>query len=327
MCGYWVGCFSKMKKFLIIKPSSLGDIVHGLQIAQSIKAQMPEAHISWVVRDIFAPIVDAADVVDTSFIFRRENGVSGFIKLIKTVRTAPYDCILDFQGLARSGILTLMCQGKHKIGRSDSREGSFLAYNEVVSMPDTAQIPHALEILMEFLPKLNLEKTLFPLEFSKVKPSITVPEDNVVIFPESRRPEKEWKGFQTLTGALFLKYPNVKITWAGKKPMEGKRDWPSNRFTNLTGKMKLVDMLPLIQSARCVISNDSGPMHISAAMGKETFAIFGPTNPQSYGPYPLSSPMNHVICAPKGDLSILKPEYVLAELEGLLTAKCAVGTR
>lgn len=303
-----------MKKFLIIKPSSLGDIIHGLQVAQSIKTQMPDAHISWVVRDIFAPIVDAADVVDSSFVFRRESGVSGFVQLLKTIRLAQYDYVLDFQGLARSGVLTIMSRAKHKFGRSDAREGSGLAYHECIPLPESKGKPHALEILMEFLPRLGLEKKLYDLEFSGARPSCALPSDAIVIFPESRRPEKEWKGFETLTCAILMKYPDAKVVWSGVERIEGGRDWPKSRFINLTGQIKLTDILPLIQRSRCVVCNDSGPMHIAAAMGKPVFAVFGPTDPASFGPYPLSSPKNHVIQAPNGDLSLVKPEHVLDEL-------------
>ena len=71
------------------------------------------------------------------------------------------------------------------------------------------------------------------------------------------------------------------------------------------GKTTLADVAALISRARFCVTNDSGPMHIAAAMGVPVFGIFGPTPPERYGPFPLSSPKNRVIRAPGGDLSKL----------------------
>ena len=75
-----------MTEILIIKPSSLGDIVHGLQVAASLKAQVRHLRISWVVREIFAPIVRACTAVDEVFIFERGGGAKGFLRLTRELR-------------------------------------------------------------------------------------------------------------------------------------------------------------------------------------------------------------------------------------------------
>ncbi|MGA3006484.1 MAG: lipopolysaccharide heptosyltransferase family protein, partial [Opitutaceae bacterium] len=68
-----------MIQLLIIKPSSLGDIVQALQVASTLKAQRTDLRISWVVRDIFAPLVRASEVVDQTYVFRRDAGAKGFL--------------------------------------------------------------------------------------------------------------------------------------------------------------------------------------------------------------------------------------------------------
>ncbi|MGA0164775.1 MAG: glycosyltransferase family 9 protein, partial [Bdellovibrionota bacterium] len=91
-----------MKKLLIIKPSSLGDIIHGLQIATTIKHFKPEIEINWVVREIFKPIVENCEAVDKVYVFERKGGPFAFIKLIKQIRTQRFNWTFDLQGLARS---------------------------------------------------------------------------------------------------------------------------------------------------------------------------------------------------------------------------------
>ncbi len=91
-----------MQRILIIKPSSMGDIIHGLLIAEAIKTQLPKVSIDWVVRSEFAGLVQASAVIDHTYIFERAAGVGGFVRLIREVRRERYDALLDLQGLART---------------------------------------------------------------------------------------------------------------------------------------------------------------------------------------------------------------------------------
>ncbi len=92
-----------MPEMLIIMTSPLRDIAHGLQVAASIKAQKPEWRISWIVRDIFAPIVRASPAVDQVYVFPRHEGARGFFRMMGEVRKREYDLVCDFQGLLRTG--------------------------------------------------------------------------------------------------------------------------------------------------------------------------------------------------------------------------------
>src|SRR3954470_21496130 len=79
-----------MTELLIIKPSSLGDIVHGLQVATSLKAQCEELRISWIVREMFAPLVRICPAVDRVFVFERAGGAKSFLKLMSEVRKTKF---------------------------------------------------------------------------------------------------------------------------------------------------------------------------------------------------------------------------------------------
>src|SRR5882672_5178572 len=117
-----------MTELLIIKPSSLGDIVHGLQVATSLKAQVKDLRISWVVREIFAPIVRACEAVDRVCVFERNAGTKGFIRLMKEIRKTEFDYVFDMQGLLRTGLMTSRVKAKRKVGRTDAREMSGIFY-------------------------------------------------------------------------------------------------------------------------------------------------------------------------------------------------------
>lgn len=314
-----------MREILIIKPSSLGDIVHGLLIAAAIRQQLPGARISWVARDIFAPLVRQSVDVHKVYVFHRHRGWRGFLKLLGEIRQMQFDAVLDMQGLARSALLMLGSRATLKLARADAREGAGWLCRKHIPGPSTTDgaKPHAVDILRGFLPALGLDDTL-PLSLGFQCPELSreLPQASpLVIFPGSRRAEKEWRGFSALTCELAANYPDIPLLWLGNETMASPFDThncPAN-FLNLTGLTPLGELPAHIAHARLVIANDSGPMHLAAALSVKVLALFGPTNPSQYGPYPLDNPANHVLRAPSGQLDQLSVETVLQTVKILLT--------
>jgi len=307
-----------MSQLLILKPSSLGDIVHGLQVAASIKAQRPEWRISWVVRDIFAPLVRACTAVDQVHVFRRNDGVRGFWQLMREIRQTEYDLLLDLQGLLRTGLMTKWARARRKVGRSDAREGARFFYDETVPLPPAGHLSHALEILLPFCRAAGAEPELRGRpqfrEMERLNLSFMEPRRGsqpILMFPDSRREEKKWNGFGQFA-ALLVRELGRKVVWAGNAYIPCREAFPDGTFLNLTGNTSLTSLPSLVQKADWVISNDSGPMHLAAALGVKTIGIFGPTDPRLYGPYPLSAPTNYVLQAPVGDLRLLPAKEVFA---------------
>jgi len=313
-----------MTQLLIIKPSSLGDIVHGLQVATSLKTQKPDLRISWIVRDIFAPMVRACEAIDRTYVFRRYDGPAGFMRLMSQVRETKFDYVFDFQGLLRTGLMVWRTKASHKIGRSDAREGAGIFYQRKVPLPPEGRRSHAMDILLQFCPVLDAKPELIgTLEFKPVDGlNLSFLESRsgaspVVMFPDSRRAEKKWHGFKELTEAITRDGTGRKVVWAGNAYVDFKDAPPESAFLNLTGNTSLVSLPTLIKRASWVICNDSGPLHLAAALGVPTLGIFGPTDPRLFGPYPLNSPTNHVIQAPIGNLKLLTAKDVYARFQKL----------
>ena len=307
-----------MPEMLIIKPSALRDIVHGLQVAASIKAQRPEWRISWIVRDIFSPLVRSCTAVDQVYVFRRNEGARGFLRLMREVRQKNFEVVLDLQGLLRTGLMTKWARGKRKAGRTDAREGAGIFYSEKVPLPAGGSQSHVLEILLQFCTVVGAEPRLTgPLRFRELERlnlSFMEPRKGmrpVLIFPDSGQSDKKWNGFAELTAQL-VREADRKVVWAGNNYLPCRESFPDGAFINLTGNTSLTSLPALLAKADWVISNDSGPMHLSAAMGLKTIGLFGPTDPRQYGPYPLKSPTNYVIQAPIGDLHLLSAKEVFA---------------
>ncbi len=311
-----------MQEVLIIKPSSLADIVHGLQVATSLKAQCDDLRISWIVRDIYAPIVRACAAVDQVFVFERKGGAKGFLKLIGDVRKTKFDYALDFQGLLRTGLMTSRVRAKTKVGRTDAREMSGIFYDEKVPLPPAGKRSHAIDILLQFCPVLGAkpelrgvlkfrEVDMLKLKFAEGRGG-TRP---IVMFPDSRRAERRWTGFKQLTELILRNDRSLKVVWAGNVAVPDRGSFHSEQFLNLTGNTSLVSLPALIKRADWVISNDSGPMHLAAALGVRTVGIFGPTDPRVSGPYPINAPTNVVIQAPVGDMKLLTARDVYVRFQ------------
>jgi ADP-heptose:LPS heptosyltransferase len=296
-------------RILVIKPSSFGDIVQMLQVMegayQSAKSQGVELEIHWIVRDCFAGLLRCSPIIHQLFLFERHGGIKGFIRLIKAIRAHTYDFVVDGQGLLRSGLMTFFARSKHKLGRKDAREGSFLFYNATYA-PQKEQ-PHAVEILQALLQPLKLQSVpQIPLTLSpNISEAFSDYKGAILLFPNSRGPKKEWPYFFELT-QILLERTDKTCIWLGQNLPQKVPQHP--RFINLMGKTALSDLPMLIQNAACVIANDSGPVHLAAALGKPLVGIYGPTDSRRYGPYPVA---DHIVFqAPQQDLKQISAEEV-----------------
>ncbi len=311
------------RRLLVIKPSSLGDIVHGLQVIQSVAAALPECRITWVVRDRFAGLVEAAPFVHETIHFARKAGSRGIWHVMKTLRERHFDAAWDMQGLLRSALMTAATNAPMKWGRSDNREGAWAFYTRQVPLPEGPGPHHAVATLREFPRALGLDgEVRFPLQ---LRPGPVFPwrsffaEDptlNFVIFTDSRGVEKEWPRFEELTRLIWENIPGSRVAWCAGKPAEPAAPPPAGQFLNLTG-CPLDEMIELVRVPSIFIGNDSGPMHLSAAVGNRVLAIFGPTSPLRFGPWPPGSPRTQAVVAPDGRLAELTPEAVFAALQDL----------
>ena len=310
-----------MLRVLIIKPSSLGDIIHALQVAQSLRAQTEDVEIDWVAAKAFAPLVRACTVVDHVYEFDRHGSLATFSKLCKEIRQKKYDWALDMQGLARSAMLLAAARATQKGRRKDCREGAWLLCQNKADLPPRGRNSHALDILLQFLPLLGCraELAMEPLEFLHTEnppwPADLAARAPVVMFPDSRVKKKEWPEFYDLTARLLKDHSELTIVWAGSSGPEPELHWPEKQFVNLLGRTKLDALPELINLARLVICNDSGPLHLAAALHRPVIGLFGPTDHERFGPYPLDNPRHTILRAPNGKLKLLSPEIVLMNVE------------
>lgn len=313
-------------RILIVKPSSLGDIIQALRVAQSIRDQLPEAVISWVVRDRFAEVIRRCPAVNGDLIeFNRTNWLRGAPGLFREIRSREFDVVFDFQGLLRSGLMTLAARSPLKLGHHLCREGSQLSYSRLVPLPPDGRDSHHIDLMLHFLPEIGLRAELTSPIRLQCEPPYHVDSRlheirPVVLLPNSREPSREWPYFADLAERILQSDSHAAVAWDTNLPFTPPASLVNERFINLSQKTGLMDLVGLLSIARLVIANDSGGTHIAAALGVPVLSLHGPTSACKSGPFPQGNGTNHVLEAANGDLSQLKTDMVLEKVLGLIAS-------
>ena len=283
----------------------------------SIKEEWPKLRVSWVVRDLFAPLVETCGIVDEIFLFRRGAGPLAYLNLMRRIRRKRFDCVFEMQGLLRSALLAAAAKAPVKWGRSDGREGSTFFYAKVAP-PKNGRCTHAVDVLLAFKDAVGLEPRLngelkFPgaklsAETKTALEKVTKEGERrlVTLFPESRREEKEWPGFSELAEKLMQR-GDLALAWAGSRG-EGRPNLEG--VANLSGKTSLQELPALVQRSAVVVTNDSAPLHIASALGRPLVSLFGPTDPRRFGPYPVDSLNARTLRVADGKLCGISTEVV-----------------
>lgn len=310
---------------LVIKPSSLGDIFHTLPAVRILKDAYPDASIAWIVSSQFRPIVNLFADVDEVIEFRRNDwgklrNVAELMRFLWGLRQRTFDLVLDFQGLFRSGACAFFAASPTKVGFANARELASIFYTQKVVPPP--EIKHAVDKNLYLVAAvLNLPPGYQPPRF-KTSPEAARTADDmlrasqvdhsrqplVAVAPGSRWPSKRWPTHfftETIGDILAASGPEMHVWLLGtgdERPMgeEIVRAVGSNRISNWIGATELPVMFELLKRSRILITNDSGPMHIAAALQVATVSFFGPTDPEKTGPYGTNHKIfrTQVSCAP-----------------------------
>jgi len=283
-------------KILVVKPSSLGDIIHALPTVRILRRAFPQADIAWLINENFAPILDGCPVISRVIPFARHryttpHGIAELGRLIAALHRERFDWAIDLQCLLRSSLITLATGARRRTGLSDGREGSTSFYNELIKVP--APHMHAVDRYL-MLPRqlgIQVDRVDFPLA-PDPRGAKAGPEKLILVNPGARWPTKRWPAprFGELLARLAALWPDHRLAIIGS---------PDERITAeaiaaaahapvemLAGRTTLPQLVDLMRRAALLISNDSGPMHLAVAVGTPVVAIFGPTNPRQTGPYP-----------------------------------------
>jgi lipopolysaccharide heptosyltransferase I len=300
-------------RVLIVKPSAIGDVVHALPVLKLLKDHWPAAKFSWLVTPACAGILDGHPLLHEVIRFdrkkygsswRRPKVLRSLLQFALDLRSRRFDIAIDLQGLFRSGWLTFESGAPVRIGLSDAREMATLFYTRRISVPRGEQV-HAIDRYLRVPQALGAKSG--PVEFlfadsvgDHAFVAERTPERYALMFPGTNWPTKRWPvaKFAELAQRLRERFNLPTVVGGGPNERELAAQIPGT--INLAGQTTLNQLVALIRRADVVVSNDSGPMHIAAALNKPLVAPFGPTNPFRTGPYRrLDSVIKlDIVCSP-----------------------------
>jgi lipopolysaccharide heptosyltransferase I len=284
------------KKILIIKPSALGDIVHALPFLNALHQRFPGSEIHWVVARGLHRFLEGHPMINKLWVMdkdewkktsRLHRSVPEMIRFGRMLAAEQFDVSIDLSGLLRSGLVTWTAGAKEKLGFSDSDEGSPFFYNRKIR---GGRNIHAIDRYLKLAGLLgcDISTVRHPMPPCPVDvPGFaSLPKEYCIIAPSAGKEANRWPAARFGELAARLPVPSVVISNGADAPIVEKVvAAASGKAISMAGKTGLKELMTLIAGARFFISNDTGPMHIAAALNIPVFALFGPANPVRTGPY------------------------------------------
>lgn len=322
---------AEFSRILLIKPSALGDVVHTIPVLVKLRARYPRARIDWLITPENADIVRCHPALSNVVLFarrdfskrgRRLRAMVAFFGLLKQIRRAKYDLVIDMHGQVRSALFALISGARVRIGFDrpikrgltvsaehdlknvpshgwrGAREGSWIAYTHRIPIP-TLDV-HAIDRYLWVAPLLGLDddpldlaihlssETTFKVRRLLEEHGVPGSKRLVVLVPGTIWETKHWtiEGFAGVARAFL--HDGFAVALAGAK-----RDLrrcqqiaaAAPGVCDFSGKTTPAELAALIQRAEVAVTNDSGSMHVAASLGKPMVSVFGPTNPVHIGPY------------------------------------------
>jgi len=294
---------------LIVKLSAVGDVVHTLPSLAALRKLYPDAHITWVIEEAAADLVTGHPSLDRVLVSRRKSwakslgsprralrAVDEVRSFLRTLRDRPYDLVIDFHGLFKSSVVVWLSRGKRKLGYASLQELSGLFVNERI--PEDLN-KHAVDRYLDFPRHLGalIKEAEFvlpknPPAEEKIETLMRMhdlQEKNfIAVSPVAYWETKLWENenFAHLADMIRKKLGmKVVFTGAEKNVLEKITNLMESDAVNLGGQTTLPELACLYARAKMLITTDSGPMHLAAAVQTPVVALFGPTDPRRTGPY------------------------------------------
>ena len=313
------------RRILLIKPSSLGDIVHALPVLHGLRSRFPEARIDWLISPSFASLLMGHQELDDLIFFHRKRYgqmgrdprlVTDFVGFVQNLRRRRYDLAIDLQGLFRSGFITWASAAPVRIGFRHAREGAWVFYTHRVATdgPDMHAVDrnYCVADLLGF-DEVPVKFNLGPSEPARAETwdllqtnGITVGQRLVAVVPGARWATKKWlpDRFTATIDELHTQHGDLRCVLLGSRDeatlCEQVAAACRSRPVNLAGRTSLPQLSAVLALADAVLCHDSAAMHLAVALQRPLVCLVGPTNPLRTGPYHRSDDVlrAELECAP-----------------------------
>jgi heptosyltransferase I len=284
------------RSILIIKPGPLGDIIHALPAIALLREAHPHAEITWLINPELAPLLRGNPDIDHVYFaprgeFRGLGAPTSFLTWLKKTREIRPDLALDFQGLLRSAAIARITGAKEINGMSSSLGGTTWFYDRVAEVDRRSHPVERYLKLAECAGATVGEALRCSIPSGDPLPRFDAHPPFVLLHPFARGQDKSLSNgvieefCRTLapTRVVLVGQSSLRRRFGGVG-MRNRVNTPEN-CVDLTRQTSLLQLIWLIRVARFVVSVESGPMHIAAAVTGNLLSIHTWTDPRRVGPY------------------------------------------
>jgi ADP-heptose:LPS heptosyltransferase len=273
-----------------------------------LRKSFPDANISWLIRPDFAPLLENHPHLNEVILFDRKflgkawyhpRAFGSLLSLIWRLRRSKFDLVIDLQGLFRTASLAWLSRSKNRCGMTTARELAHIFYTHKI--PQDQDCIHLVDYYLKIIQAAGASQTqvefVLPVDSTAVDSvnemlrAYEVGADNyAVLVPSSVHTDKRWpiERFAALADKISSQFGLSVIatgTASEKDIVESLESLAGVPVANFAGQTSLAELIALLRAARLVVSNDTGPGHIAAALGTPTVLIFGRSNPVRIAPY------------------------------------------
>jgi lipopolysaccharide heptosyltransferase I len=287
-----------LAKFLIVRLGALGDIVHAIPVAAALRRAWPAARIDWLVAPRHREILELVPSVDRRIAFEDRSSLA----IVRQLRRERYDAALDLQGLIKSALIARLAGAGRTIGfnRKYARESvASLLYTEAYDpggegIYARSETRHVVRINLGVLERLGISNAAveFPLATaaSSVADALRAQAGGryAILNPGAAWPNKRWPSDRLAALARALRerhhLASVVVWGPGERGLAEEIVAAADGAAILSPPTTIADIVALARGAALMVSGDTGPTHIAAAVGTPLVGIYGPTRPERNGP-------------------------------------------
>ncbi len=337
---------NNVKRVLIIRLSSIGDVANALPVAAALKDSFPQIELTWIVEEMSAEIVTGSPCLSSVIVIPRNRWKkqgrltspkvwSEYYDLLRTVRRGRFDVALDLQGYAKSALLALASGARYRFGWHRMRDGSGLISRPLPTRPASV---HRVDQFLDVAAALGAAQhpVRFPLHIpaeAAVRTNALLAEKGIpgtakyaVINPAVGSPTRKWsaENYGRLAIGLAERFGlGVVLIGSGKDRAVCAQVSDAARavdgiglskvlFADLSGETNIKELAAVLDRGSVHVCGDTGSAHIAAALGRPVVALYGPTDPVYAGPWN------------QADNVLARREYCI---EGCGVRRCALGSQ
>ncbi|MCB0355075.1 MAG: glycosyltransferase family 9 protein [Bdellovibrionales bacterium] len=284
--------------FLIVLSGALGDISRGFCILPPLRLLFPQAKLSWLAEEKWAPLVRAHPLVDEVYTYTKNRGVFVFLDVWRTLQGHSFDVTLDLQRHTKSGVFSLLSHAPTRVGfsRKNAKELNYwFNTDHIVDVSDSdSKVLHYLEFVrffgydekqVDFGISRDAVESFVPTQFPRSS------KKTVSIVLGSSWPSKDWtaEGYAILVKRLVQEeYSVLLVGDQGQvslaESLQESTDFGGN-LTNFVGKTSLNELVAVLANSHIAVGPDSGPGHLCSLFRVPYVALFGPTDPKRVAPF------------------------------------------